>query len=169
MWQTLFKLTKKKLFQTISVFSLFYHKTSVRTCVCAFTYGVYWFRSALNRNGRHQQSLVKLSNSIKLRTVCLPVAACETKHCCYHSHHDNHSAVSTRLGEMRCGKGIYNAGAYVIEGTVDNVVCFRRTKKLGCQLIYNSDRVEYLYYWMGVCVYNALNTCKTKTKALIRD
>ena len=47
---------------------------------------------------------------------------------------------------MRCGKGIYNAGAYVIEGTVDNVACFRRTKKLGCQLIYNSDRVEYLYY-----------------------
>jgi hypothetical protein len=83
--------------------------------VCAFMYGVYWFRSALNGNGRHQQSLVKLSNSIKLRAVWLQVAAFETKHCCYHSHHDNHSAVATRLGEMRCGKDIYNAWAYVID------------------------------------------------------
>jgi hypothetical protein len=89
----------------ISVFISFHHITSFRTCVCLHVCSL--LTSAVNRNGKASTKFSKTLDSIRIRSVCLPVTACETQNCCYHSHHDNHSAVSIRLVKMSCGKGIH--------------------------------------------------------------
>ena len=92
------------------------------------------------------KAATKFSKTLKLhKTPCRlsPVATCETKHCCYHSYHDNDVALCTWLSKSRCRKGIYNAIAYVIHSAVDSIASSRRSKKLGCELIYDSDSVEY--------------------------
>jgi hypothetical protein len=176
MWQTFESYEKKcfcKQFPYLVPFTTKNLSERVCVCVCVCVCLHVWsllisFCFKQKRKASTKFSKTLQFHKTRCRAVCLPVTACETKHCCYHSHHDNHSAVSTRLGEMRCGTGIYNATAYVIDGRSITLLPFIGPKKLGCHLVYNSDRVEYLYQWMGICVCNTSDTCKTERKRFIR-